>query len=66
VVSPKLPASSRWVWFRLRHPEVGHQSVAIGEHHIVWLDVAVNDVVFVSVCQGIDDVPKDPHGLADG
>ena len=41
---------------RLGDPEVGDQRVSAGEHHVVRLDVAVDQAVLVGVAQGIGDV----------
>ena len=51
---------------RLGHAEVGDHGVASGEHHVVGLDVAMNDAMLVGVGEGVDHLAEDAHRLVDG
>ena len=50
---------------RLGDAEVGDDRVALGEQHVVRLDVAVDDAVPVGVGERVDHLAQDPHGLGD-
>ena len=49
----------------LGDPEVGDEGVATGEQDILWFDVAVDDVPFVGVPQGVGDLQRDMNRVVD-
>jgi hypothetical protein len=54
-------AAGRFVQ-RLRDAEIGHQGMVPGEHHVVGLDVPVNQAAGMRILEGVGDVAQDPHG----
>ncbi len=48
---------------RLRHAEVHHQRVPVGEHHVVGLDVAVHHAVPMGVREPVHDLAQEAHRL---
>ena len=50
---------------RPRYPEVGKEDVAVGDQHVVRLDIAMNHAPGVGVRQRVRQLAEDPHDLPD-
>ncbi len=50
---------------RLGDAEVGHHRLALVHHHVLGLDVAVDDALRVGIPQGAGHVQRDSHRLTD-
>lgn len=55
-----LGGHSRGVAHSLSHPKVRDQRVAPRQHHVLRLDIALDDAVCVRAGEGVYDLPEHP------
>ncbi len=51
---------------RARDAEIGDERVTVGEHHVLGLDIAMNDALRMRIAQRVGDFERDPNRVLHG